>query len=412
MDRRDFVRLSGAAALTTLAVPACARGDADDVAPQPEPLEHTPSGPAQPVVLFLCGDVMTGRGIDQVLPHTSDTRLYEPYVDSALTYLELAERKNGEIPRPVDFAYVWGDALAELDRRAPALRIINLETSVTDSDRAEDKGINYRMHPDNVPCLSAAKIDCCVLANNHVLDWGVEGLEQTLDSLHGAGIATAGAGRNRTEAAAPAVLGASARVLVFGFGTETSGIARHWAAADERPGVSLLDSLGAPTVAGIAARVRATKRPGDLAVASIHWGGNWGYRIEREHRLFAHRLVDHAGIDIVHGHSSHHAKGIEVYKDRLILYGCGDFLNDYEGISGHERFRADLAVMYLPTVDARAGKLIAMDMAAFQIRNFRLNRASGSDLRWLRDTLRREGAALGTDVELDGDSGLRLSWTS
>ncbi len=74
------------------------------------------------VRLFLCGDVMLGRGIDQILPHPADPRLYEPHVVSALTYVELAERVNGAIPRPVDFSYVWGDAIAELERLRPDAR--------------------------------------------------------------------------------------------------------------------------------------------------------------------------------------------------------------------------------------------------------------------------------------------------
>ena len=124
------------------------------------------------VTLFLCGDVMTGRGVDQILPHPGDPRLFEHYVNSALDYLQLAEEVSGPIAKPVDFGYIWGDALAELERERPNARIINLETAVTSSDDAwPGKGINYRMHPANAPCLATAKIDCCVLANNHVLDW-------------------------------------------------------------------------------------------------------------------------------------------------------------------------------------------------------------------------------------------------
>ena len=122
------------------------------------------------VTLFLCGDVMTGRGIDQALPHPSKPRIHEGFMGSAMGYLELAERAWGPIPRPVGFSYVWGDALAELETRAPDLRIVNLETSITTSDEPWPKGINYRMHPRNAPCLSAARLDLCVLANNHVLD--------------------------------------------------------------------------------------------------------------------------------------------------------------------------------------------------------------------------------------------------
>src|SRR5579872_3924197 len=113
--------------------------------------------------LFLCGDVMTGRGVDQVLPHPSDPTLHEPYVASALEYVEMAEKAHGPIPRPVSFSYIWGDAAAELERLAPAARIVNLETSITTSEDYDPKGINYRMHPANTPCLAAAKIDCCVL---------------------------------------------------------------------------------------------------------------------------------------------------------------------------------------------------------------------------------------------------------
>ncbi|CAI8899137.1 hypothetical protein EMIT0P291_320013 [Pseudomonas sp. IT-P291] len=122
--------------------------------------------------LFLCGDIMTARGIDAVLPHPGDPRLYEAYVKNAGDYVRLAERVNGSIPRPVDFTYVWGVALDEFELRQPHARIINLETAVSRHGRPEPKGINYRMSPENFPLISAAGIDCCVLANNHVLDWG------------------------------------------------------------------------------------------------------------------------------------------------------------------------------------------------------------------------------------------------
>src|SRR5215471_10016223 len=101
--------------------------------------------------------------------------LYEPYVTSANEYVALAERANGPLPRPVDFGYPWGEAIAELEDRRPDLRIINLETSVTRHAEPEPKRINYRMSPENFACIGAAEIDCCTLANNHVLDWGEAG---------------------------------------------------------------------------------------------------------------------------------------------------------------------------------------------------------------------------------------------
>ena len=115
--------------------------------------------------LFLAGDVMTGRGVDQILPAPSEPVLYESYVTDARDYVELAEQLNGRIHRPVDYAYIWGDLLTVLKRFAPDARIVNLETSVTSCDAFwRGKGINYRMHPRNVACLEAAQIDCAMLA--------------------------------------------------------------------------------------------------------------------------------------------------------------------------------------------------------------------------------------------------------
>ncbi|NIP14077.1 MAG: poly-gamma-glutamate biosynthesis protein, partial [Pseudomonadales bacterium] len=347
-----------------------------------------------PITLFLCGDVMTGRGIDQALPHPSDPVLYEPHVRDARQYVELAEDLNGPIPRPVGFDYIWGDALAELERRAPHARIVNLETSVTTSnDRWRGKGIHYRMHPGNLPCLTAAGIDCCVLANNHVLDWGYAGLAETVQSLREVDIGTAGAGGSMAEARAPARIDVpdGRRVWVFSFAAESSGVPDEWAAREGRPGMNRLPDLSEGTVREIKQQVRAVKRSGDIALASIHWGGNWGYGIPQRQVVFAHGLIDTAGIDIVHGHSSHHVKGFEVYRGKLVLYGCGDFLTDYEGISGHEHYRDDLGLMYFVRVAPDSGKLVGLEMVPTQILRFRLHRASESDRRWLLDVLNREG---------------------
>jgi len=173
--------------------------------------------------------------------------------------------------------------------------------------------------------------------------------------------------------------------------------------------VNFLGDLSEQSVKRIAARVGAAKRTGDIVVLSIHWGENWGYAIPSAQRGFAHALVD-AGVDVVHGHSSHHPKGIEVYRDRLILYGCGDFLNDYEGIRGHESFRPELALMYFPALDPATGRLVQLALAPMQIRHFRANRAQSEDARLLAEVLRREGRALGTRVELRPDGTLALQW--
>jgi poly-gamma-glutamate synthesis protein (capsule biosynthesis protein) len=371
------------------------------------------STPVAAITLFLCGDVMIGRGIDQILPHRCEPHLFEPYMRSALGYVELAERACGPLARPVGFDYIWGDALAELERAAPEARIINLETSLTTSEDARaDKRIHYRAHPANAPCLTVAKIDCCVLANNHVLDWGVRGLEETLDTLHAAGVRTAGAGRDAAEAAAPAVieLAENRRVLVFAFGMESAGVPLDWAATERKPGVRVLRDLSAKTADGVAADIAAARRPGDIMVVSIHWGGNWGYEISRAERELAHRLIDAGAADVVHGHSSHHPKAIEIYRERPILYGCGDILNDYEGIDGHESFRPELALMYFPTLDTATGKLVRLALTPTRVRGFRVNLAKDEEAAWLAEMLEREGRRFGTRVEREAENRLVVSW--
>jgi poly-gamma-glutamate capsule biosynthesis protein CapA/YwtB (metallophosphatase superfamily) len=362
--------------------------------------------------LFLCGDVMTGRGIDQALPHPVDPVLFEPCVRDAREYVDLAEKANGPIPRPLSLDYVWGDALQELKQTQVDLRIVTLETAITSEETPwPDKGIHYRMHPLNIGCLSATRIDACALANNHVLDWGYSGLSETLQSLDTAGIAHSGAGNNANEAAKPALLNVrdKGRLLFFSFGSTTSGVFEEWRATSTRPGINLLEDLSEATARRIANAMRKFQQPGDLLIASIHWGSNWGYDIPPQQIAFAHRLIDE-GVALVHGHSSHHMKAIEVFKNRLILYGCGDFLTDYEGISGYEDFRGDLALMYLVELDSQTGQLVSARLAPMQMRRFRLEHASAPDARWLCNLLNELGAPFGTRARLNKDKSIMLEW--
>ncbi len=362
--------------------------------------------------LFLCGDVMTGRGIDQALPHQADPVLYESWIEDARDYLRLAEQKNGPIETPVSREYIWGDAQEAWKDNAPDLKLANLETSITTNEEPwPGKGINYRMHPDNVKVLSAAGIDHCSLANNHILDWGHNGLKETIKTLESAKIKFSGAGYNMKEASAPSVFHVgSHRALVYSCGSIDSGIAPMWAAGRSRPGVNFFGGYGKKEIAKIRCSVESDKNPGDMAIFSVHWGGNWGYPIPEKRRRFAYNLIDEAGIDVIFGHSSHHPLGIEVYKQKPVIYGAGDFINDYEGISGHEEYRGELSLMYFPVIEIPSGNLISLKMVPMEIKKFRLNRAPENDAQWLRQMLDREGDKLGTGIRMDKDSSLWLEW--
>ncbi|MBK5911117.1 hypothetical protein CCR85_06380 [Rhodothalassium salexigens] len=358
--------------------------------------------------LFLAGDVMLGRGVDQIQAAPGDPVLFESHAASALSYVALAERRRGAIRRAVAPDYVWGALLPELARRRPDLRLVNLETAVTRASAADPKGINYRMNPANRAVLTAAGIDLCVLANNHVLDWGLAGLVETLDTLDACGIAAAGAGIDAERAAAPAVLPlvGGRRALVIAFALPSSGVPADWAAGHARPGVYLVQDRDR-AVADIAAQVRALSRPGDVVVASIHWGGNWGYAVPAEDRALAHALIDAAGVHVVHGHSSHHPKGVERHGAGLILYGCGDLINDYEGIEGREAYRGDLVLAYFVTLhDDRVHDLA---MPAFRLSGFCLVRASEAERHWLAGRLSAAGGEWGARLRIDDADCLRLA---
>ena len=404
--RRAFLKRWGRIALGAVGGMLVHRVHAGDAPERPR------GGGQAPVTLFVCGDVMPGRGIDQILAHPSDPVLYEDYVRDARDYVALAERADGPIPRHVDTDYVWGEALAQWQARRPALRIVNLETSITRHGRPWPKGINYRMNPANVGVLAAAHVDCCVLANNHVLDWGPEGLAQTMAVLRAAHVAIAGAGERLAAAQAPAVLPlpGGRRVLVFAAATADAGVPADWAAEATRAGVWRLPDLSAATVARIAAELARHRQAGDLVVFSLHWGGNWGYEVASAQRAFAHALIDEAGVHLLYGHSSHHPKAIEVHHGHLVLYGCGDFLNDYEGIGGHEAYRGELGLMYFPQLGSSHGRLCELALVPTRIRRFRIQRASPQDRQWLLGVMRRECHRMACDLEERPDGSWALVW--
>jgi poly-gamma-glutamate synthesis protein (capsule biosynthesis protein) len=187
----------------------------------------------------------------------------------------------------------------------------------------------------------------------------------------------------------------------------SSGTPPGWAATGGRAGVALLPDLAEAGVAALAQRVHRERQPGDLVVVSVHWGPNWGFDVATSEVRFAHDLVD-AGVDVVWGHSSHHPRPIEVYRGRLVLYGCGDLIDDYEGIGGYEQYRDELRLLYLVSLDPGTAALRGLRMVALRAARLRLNRADPSDARWLCDTLDRVSRPFGSHVTLEPDGVLVL----
>lgn len=249
-----------------------------------------------PLQLLIVGDVMLGRGVNSVLEH--------------------------EPP-----AYPWGDTLPVFQRAD--WRICNLECVLSDRGKpwaAYEKAFHFRSAARNVAALTAAPVNAVSLANNHVLDYGEEALLQMLEALDEAKIVYSGAGVDIIQASQMAVAEILDRRLGLMAFTDNEP---PWEATPHHPGIFYVPvDLGDARAQGLFRMVRERSATVDLLIVSAHWGGNWGYTPPREHIEFAHALID-AGAGLVFGHSSHVFRGIEFYRDRPVLYGVGNFVDDY-----------------------------------------------------------------------------------
>jgi poly-gamma-glutamate synthesis protein (capsule biosynthesis protein) len=229
------------------------------------------------------------------------------------------------------------------------------------------------------------------VANNHVLDFGVVGMHETLETLHAASIGHAGAGKDLAQAQRPHIhtLPDGRRILVFGWGFADSHIAfAHWAADENRPGIALLADCGEDAARRITDCIAGWRQPGDIVIASLHWGANWVPQIPAAHKAFARVLIDRAGVDVIHGHSSHHVLPAELYKGKPILYGCGDLINDSEGKPENRARRGYLGALYFVDLHAETRQLTALRVQPVQRRRFRLELPSQEDSRWVLQQVR------------------------
>ncbi|WP_090140801.1 CapA family protein [Limnohabitans sp. DM1] len=363
--------------------------------------------------LCLAGDVMTGRGIDQIMAHPCSPELYESWVRDAREYVKLAEKIHGRIPHPVPPEHIWGEALAAMVRRQVDLRLVNLETTITTHGHPwPAKGIHYRMNPMHVNALQTANIDVCSLANNHVMDWGVDGLRETLNVLHSAGLRTVGAGIDQASAEIPAEWHAPTgeRWLIFAWATTDSGVPQPWRATPQQAGIQLLDTLSEHSALQLAHSVARYRQAGDRVIVSLHWGSNWGWDVRAEQQQFARWLIDWDVADLVHGHSSHHPRPIEIYQGKLILYGCGDLINDYEGIDMHEPGNLGMAALFFANISNRTGELLRLEMCPWQLKKFRLVRADDNYEEAFRTLFNDKSSAFKTRMQVQTPGVWTLSW--
>ena len=301
---------------------------------------------------------------------------------------------------------VWGsmrETLSDLDGL-----FVNLECCL--STRGHPWGVthhpfHFRADPSwAIPALDAVGVSWVTLANNHVLDYGEDALDDTFSALESAGVPYAGAGRTDDDAWQPShvtVDGLDIALVAF-----TDNTPEFAASADE-PGTAYvaIDPNDEECLERVASALEtATDADPDLLVASLHWGPNMREYPPPSFRAFAHWLVD-SGVDIVHGHSAHVFQGVEVYDDSLVLYDTGDFVDDYAVDSALRNDRS-----FLFDVEVRSdGTVERLRLRPTEIADFAVHRAFASVASWCRETMRERSSQFDTTFDVDdGELVVRL----
>jgi len=378
--------------------------------------------------ISLLGDVMIGRLVDALLP-TSIAR-EAPDSDPEFAAQIVDQSILPKYPRLQGYHHCspWGNCINLL--KSSDLVIANLETPLTKSEQKwEPKVFNYRSHPENVLCLTnlgmgyPRRKGYVSLANNHILDWGVEGLAETVKTLSGVGVDFAGAGRTQDEAEKPALLQLGGtqidpkqwNITAWSFsdhpnewkGIKTFNFIDYTSQGREKIRSQILADRSCQQ------NEEGPKQESHLKIVSMHWGPNYRWRPAKEIVELAHWLIDECDIDIIHGHSSHHIQGVEVYKGKLIVYGCGDFVDDY---AVDRNWRNDLSAVWRVIVGSNnevADQGERLEVKRLEVYPTRIEQFSANMKRpdeeghqWVAEKFRNLCDEFGTKVEQEsGDCG-------
>lgn len=293
--------------------------------------------------ILFAGDVMLGRLVNKVLANAQ-------------------------------FTYVWGDTI-DIIKRAD-FSLINLECPVSSKGKEWNKTFkvfHFRANLDAIQVLNSASIDYVSLANNHILDYDIEGLIDTLDILDKNNISHSGAGRNLKEAVKPAIIEKKLKPKPsnnhdFYYNVDNEEVNNNdskntiriglisltdnepeWEAKYDLPGINYIPTTLDPDTYYYRLQnyIENTKKQSDLVIVSSHVGPHFRETPSTKYVNFAHKIIDF-GADIYWGHSNHMPQGIELYKhndnNKIILYDCGDFIDDYAIDSN---YRNDLSFIFL-----------------------------------------------------------------
>lgn len=294
-------------------------------------------------------------------------------------------------------AEIWGDLRPRM--LATDAMIGNLEGPITTHPARFDrwKAFYFRADLLALDALKAGNFKCLALANNHMIDYGAEGMFDTRKHLEAAGIAFAGAGADPDQAMKPALF--TAGQVRIGFISITNVFPAFGAKAD-RPGTNYWRiRTDRQTVGRLAGLIYDLRRAGaELIILSVHWGPNYRWWPPQRYKAFARRAID-LGVDIVHGHSAHVFQAVEFRGKGVILYDTGAYIDDLPVFLG---FRTDHSFLFL--VEAGPGMTPSLRMVPAKLSPARVNMAKGDDAATIRSTMIRRCRGYAVDIcEDDGE---------
>ncbi len=263
------------------------------------------------------------------------------------------------------YTYVWCDTL-QMIRKAD-LSLINLECVIASKGTEWSKTwkpFHFRADLEAIEVLKTASIDYVSLANNHTLDYEVEAFMEMLELLDSNKITHSGAGRNLQEAMTPAIL--ETMKIKIGIVALTDN-QPEWEARTSSPGVNFIPiTLENGYDDRLKKCIETTKNRSDIVIVSCHVGPHFREAPSNSHVNFAHRIID-LGADIYWGHSNHTPQGIEIYKKKVILHDCGDFIDDY---AVDPYYRNDLSFLFL--VNFELDRIKSIELVPVKISDFRV----------------------------------------
>ncbi len=312
------------------------------------------------LTIGLAGDVMIGRSLDGIISQEG-------------------------------YTYPWGDVLPLL--KSTDINIINLETTLTHSNRVVEKVFNFKAMPDKVNTLTEANVTVANLANNHIVDFSEEGLAETINTLDAAGIRHVGAGMNIEEAVMPEIIfKKNIHVGVLGFTDNEPS----WKASEEKSGTNYISISKTKDREYALTAIEKLKKNLDILIVTIHWGYNMQQKPSSAFIDFAHQMIMH-GADIIHGHSAHIFQAIEVYERKLIVYDTGDFVDDYVV---HEDLRNDLSFFFL--IKASKTAIEQLHLIPVMINNYQVNLAKDENYKWCIKRMQQLSKKFATEIKDDG----------